>query len=90
MIFNLDNSCYGKLKLSYNKDGDFYSVDGDNNRGVTFVLGEDYNLFFADGVHYGKLYIGKAEAVDLENQNISLEEGITVELKNCDYFGRGY
>ena len=89
MTFNLDNSCYGKLKLSYNKENDFYSINGDN-RGVTFNLGEDYDLFFADSVHHGKLYIGKAVDVDLQNQSITLEDGITIELKSCDYFGRGY
>ena len=89
MTFNLDNSCYGKLKLSYNEKDNYYSVDGEN-RGVTFKLNSEYNLFFADSVYSGKIYIGKVDSVSLENQTITLDTGITINLDKCDYFGRGY
>lgn len=90
MIINLDNGCYGKsLKVQYEKNGDYYFVNGEN-RSVTFKLKDNVDLIFCDSVHNGNIVIGKPVTVNLEDNIIILEDGLGVRMEFIEYFGRGF
>ena len=86
MTLNIDNACYGALKLEREEvvaSGVFYILA--NNKPVSFKLG--YDVIFSSGEKVGKLYCGKVEEVDVDNQTVTID-GNTLNVSNFEYFAR--
>lgn len=88
MVLNIDNACYGKLKLVAPTDkSNWYTISGDN-RNVPFELNESEVLFSSELM--GKLYTGHVTAIDCETNSLVLDNEIVLSVSNYQYFARLY